>query len=65
MQRQRRKSMERKLPQEVRTSIIMSAQEAERIKASAKEDKRGWTNQLVVLANEALDARDAAKAAAQ
>lgn len=45
--------------QRIKTSVGMWKTEAERIKASAVADKRDWTKQLVVLAIECLDRREA------
>lgn len=42
---------------EVRTTVILTRDQADRIKASAKENRRGWTNELVLLAIRALDNR--------
>lgn len=42
---------------EIRTSIRLPSELADKIKASGKEDGRAWTSQLVQLAKEALAAR--------
>jgi hypothetical protein len=49
----------------VRSSIEVSTDLHARLKAEAEKDRRGWTHEVVVLAEEALAAREAkAKSAA-
>lgn len=46
---------------EIRTSIRLQEEDMEAIKASAKEDRRPWTTQMVHLALEAIRKRGESK----
>ena len=42
---------------EVRTTIALSNETADAVRAEAAKDRRPWTHELVVLVEEALSAR--------